>query len=202
MTNIVCVCIASALLWINYLTESNDEDIETPGPKLPSVMVTLALMDLIYDNSFVPEKLEGVPRFLKWVYEVIVSVFVMDVGLHFWKATEYTLYLLLKIIVLWMGYVSHLTYIEYEYYCQAVMTLPLAFLVLTFAGHATNHFHLVRGKYLGIKTKPVIQEDGTLKLEDEERKELPSVETMLQQPQEEGRKVRQPRRKRTTPQIA
>lgn len=200
MTTLVCVCIASALLWINHLTESDAEDIETPGPKLPSVMVTLALMDLIYDNSFVPEKLENMPRCLKWIYEVVLSVFMLDVCLHFWKATEYILYLLLKIIVLWMGFVSHMTYIEYEYYCQAVMTLPLAFLILSFAGHATDHFHLVRGKYLGIKPRAAIQEDGIPRLGDQQHERLPSSPTMPQQPPEGGRKVRQPRRKRTTPQ--
>ncbi|KAH8318444.1 hypothetical protein KR074_011302 [Drosophila pseudoananassae] len=156
MTSVGCVFVAAAIIWYNYLVVVKGEKY-AKEPRLSSALVTLALMDLIYDIGLFEKKKEDVPKFVKWILEVAVSVFLLDVGLNIWRAIDLIMCLFVRFFVEMTGLVSSQTYNEYEYYCDACISIPLAYIILAYAGYATDHFHILNKKLLGIKPKNVIE---------------------------------------------
>ncbi|KAH8410171.1 hypothetical protein KR009_007647, partial [Drosophila setifemur] len=143
MTHLACVCIAGMIHWIHKWV-SYYEDWKDLVSQLPSILVAIGIMDLIYDNYFIPQAFEFVPDFFKRSYELGVSIFLLEFFmLVVWGTTELILYMVMKIFLLSTGLASEENFTMYEALWVGCVSLPLSLLILAFAGQATDHFNLI-----------------------------------------------------------
>jgi len=163
MTSLECVLIAGLCHVMHYLAWSSKRS-DIPRLQLPSLVVGLAAMDLIWDNCFIPRRLQIMPGVLKRIYELAVAFILLEIAVHvIWKAVENGCFLLIKIILIGTGLVSKYNYYKYENYWVGSVTVPLSFLILAFAGHATDHFHLLHDCFFEVQTKVHLRVNESLK---------------------------------------
>ncbi|XP_017134464.1 uncharacterized protein LOC108150706 [Drosophila elegans] len=163
MTSLACVFIAGLTHLVNLFASSSSNP-EIPGPQFPTLIVAIAAMDLIWDNCFIPQRLNVLPAFVKRIYELAVAFLLLEIAIHvLWKTLEQCCFLLVKIWLLATGLVSESSYEKYEVYWVGSVTVPLAFLILAFAGQATDHFHMLHDCLIEERTRVQLQADETLK---------------------------------------
>ncbi|XP_032581402.1 uncharacterized protein LOC116802156 [Drosophila sechellia] len=143
MTNLKCVFLAVLLHVIKYLAFDSRSP-NAPAPKLPSLIVGLAAMDLIWDNNLVPRLLQNSPAVIRRIYEVIVSYLLLGFVYVIWKSVDNICAILLRILIIGTGHVSESNYENYESPWVGTVTVPLSLLILAFAGQATGHFPVLR----------------------------------------------------------
>lgn len=143
MTNLICVSLAGLLHVIQFLAFYS-RSANTPAPKLPSLFVGLAAMDIIWNNCFVPRALQNRTAVIRWIYELIVSHLLLGLVQVFWKPVDNICVILMRLIILGTGIVSETNYENYESYWVGFLTVPLSLLILAIAGQATDHFSVLR----------------------------------------------------------
>ncbi|KMZ08410.1 uncharacterized protein LOC6725246 [Drosophila simulans] len=143
MTNLKCVFLAGLLHVIKFLAFDSRSS-NAPAPMLPSLIVGLAAMDLIWGNNFVPRLLQNSPAVIKRIYEVIVSYQLLGFVKMIWESVDNMCVVLLKIFIIGTGHVSESNYKNYESYWVGIVTVPLSLLILAFAGQTTGHFPVLR----------------------------------------------------------
>lgn len=163
MTSLACVC-GAGLIHLMHNWAMPPEDSKTPGPQLPSLFVALAMMDLIYDNCFMPRRLEAMKLVFKRLYELVVSLLLLELGMQIlWAPVERLIYLVIKIILRGTGLVSAAGFERNGNFWVGCVTVPLSLLILAFAGQATDHFHLLRDRTFWVQTKVELQVEPALK---------------------------------------
>ncbi|XP_050741654.1 uncharacterized protein LOC108033696 isoform X2 [Drosophila biarmipes] len=96
MTSLECVFVAGLCHVMHYLAWSSKRS-DIPRFQLPSLIVGLAAMDLIWDNCFIPRRLQIMPAVLKRVYELAVAFILLEIAVHvIWKAVERGCFFLIK----------------------------------------------------------------------------------------------------------
>ncbi|EDX17193.1 uncharacterized protein LOC6725221 [Drosophila simulans] len=143
MTNLKCVFLAGLLHVIKFLAFDSKSP-NAPAPKLPSLIVGLAAMDLIWDINLVPRLLQNSPAVIRRLYDVIVSYLLLGLFMGFWKSVDNICVILLRILIIGTGHVSESNYENYESHWVGTVTVPLSLLILAFAGEATGHFPVLR----------------------------------------------------------
>lgn len=143
MTSWECVYLAGLLRVIQslafYSRSSNN-----PAPQLPSLIVGLAAMDLIWDTCFVPQALHNLPALIRRMYEVLVSYLLLGIAVQvIWKSVDFICVILMRVIMLGNGLVSEIDYNNYESYWVGMVTVPLSLLILSLAGHGIDYFHML-----------------------------------------------------------
>ncbi|KAH8265745.1 hypothetical protein KR026_009760 [Drosophila bipectinata] len=127
MAGIGCVIVAAAIFWYNYLVVVNgDKQRTAKEPQLSSILVTFALMRLINDNGLFDKKPVDVPPFVKWIIELAVSVFFLDVGMYSWKVLDDFVLAILTIPLAVTGVLTNETFYKYD----ASISSTLAFIFL------------------------------------------------------------------------
>ncbi|KAH8251239.1 hypothetical protein KR032_004143, partial [Drosophila birchii] len=163
MTSFACVCAAGLIHLMHSWALPTDQS-KLPGPQFPTVLVAIALMDLIYDNRFIPQGFEGMSVVLQRIYEVAVALLLLELGIHaIWKPVERIIHLLTKIFVLGTGLVSKEVFWKHEGIFVGCLTFPLSFLIVAFVGQATDHFHLLRNQSFSVRTKVMINAEAALR---------------------------------------
>ncbi|XP_033170456.1 uncharacterized protein LOC117147608 [Drosophila mauritiana] len=143
MTNLKCVFLAGLLHVIKFLAFDSRSP-NAPAPKLPSLIVGLAAMDLIWDNNLVPRLLQNSLAVIRRIYEVIVSYLLLGLVMVIWKTVDNICVILLRILIIGIGHVSESNYENNESYWVGTVTVPLSLLILAIAGQATGHFPVLR----------------------------------------------------------
>ncbi|KAH8272216.1 hypothetical protein KR018_008495 [Drosophila ironensis] len=182
MTNLMCVCLAGIVrVWQYFVFFDEMNSPYTPGPILPTVLFGISVLDLIYDNDFIPARFRFMPKFFKWIYEFGVSVVLLQIGLQIWESAELIIYTTIKYMLCSALSVSVVE--KYEYYWLGCFTLPLSYLILALIGHATNHFYLLWAPCTITRTTATLLVNPTLKylLRNKKRNvRLPSFAAILQ----------------------
>ncbi|XP_033170750.1 uncharacterized protein LOC117147807 [Drosophila mauritiana] len=143
MTNLKCVFLAGLLHVIKFLAFDSRSP-NAPALKLPSLIVGLAAMDLIWDNNLVPRLLQNSAAVIRRIYEVIVSYLLLGLVMVIWKTVDNICVILLRILIIGIGHVSESNYGNNESYWVGTVTVPLSLLILAIAGQATGHFPVLR----------------------------------------------------------
>ncbi|KAM8720012.1 hypothetical protein ACLKA7_006123 [Drosophila subpalustris] len=137
---------------------------DTPGSTLPSCIVCLALMDLIYDNRLVPLDLYGTPKWvkgMKLMFETAIAFLLLEVGnLLVWKSLELSLFIVVQTLLLGLGLVSPETYERHEALIIGAFTSSLALAILAMSSHATQRFNICSRYLFGEKPRISIQFDN------------------------------------------
>ncbi|KAI8038029.1 uncharacterized protein LOC128253460 [Drosophila gunungcola] len=163
MTSLACVFIAGLTHLVDLLAPSSKNP-TIPGPQLPTLIVAIAAMDLIWDNCFIPQRLNVLPTVVKRIYELAVAFLLLEIAIHvLWKTMEQICFLLVKIGLLATGLVSESIYEKYEVFWVGSVTVPLALLILAFAGQATDHFHMLHESLIEKRTRVELRADEALK---------------------------------------
>ncbi|KAH8279930.1 hypothetical protein KR054_011324, partial [Drosophila jambulina] len=163
MTSLTCVCAAGLIHLMHDWTLTTDPS-NVSGPQLPSLFVSFALMDLIYDNRLIPQGLRVMPVVLQRIYELAVTLLLLELGMHvIWKPLERVIHLATKVFLLGMGLVSEEVFQRHDNFWLGCVTMPLSLLILAFVGQATDHFHLLRKQSVCVQTKVRLNVDATLR---------------------------------------
>ncbi|KAL7744187.1 hypothetical protein ACLKA6_009160 [Drosophila palustris] len=137
---------------------------DTPGSTLPSCIVCLALMDLIYDNRLVPLDLYGTPKWvkgMKLMFETAIAFLLLEVGnLLVWKSLELSLFIVVQTLLLGLGLVSLETYERHEALIIGAFTSSLALAILAMSSHATQRFNICSRYLFGEKPRISVQFDN------------------------------------------
>ncbi|KAH8353256.1 hypothetical protein KR084_009865, partial [Drosophila pseudotakahashii] len=194
MTSLGCVFVAG-LFHVMHFVALSSKSSNIPGPQLPSLIVALAAMDLIWDNCFIPRRLHIMPPVLKRIYELAMTFLLLEIAVHVvWKTVEQILSLLIKIILIGTGLVSEYNYVQYEKFWVGSVTVPLSFLILAFAGQATDHFHMLHDCLFEVQTKVHLRVDESLKYIKQHprvaKKKLPNILPTLLRHKDLARKQR------------
>ncbi|EDV59165.2 uncharacterized protein Dere_GG10449 [Drosophila erecta] len=162
---------------------------------LPSLIVALAAMDLIWDNCFVPRALHKMPAGLRRIYEAAVAFLLLEIAVQvFWKTVEQACVMLMRVIMLGTGLDSKINYRRYESYWVASVTVPLSLLILAFAGHATDHFHVFHDGFFHVQLKVQLRWKETLKyITHNPRRKLSRIVPILEQHKDLARRQRRGR---------
>ncbi|XP_043646068.1 uncharacterized protein LOC122615187 [Drosophila teissieri] len=163
MTSLECVFVAGLLHVVQFLALSSKSP-NVSAPQLPSLIVGLAATDLIWDNCFVPRVLYVMPALLRRIYEVAVAFLLLEIAVQaFWKTVEEICVILMTALVPGTGLVSEFNYRNYESYWVGSVTVPLSLLILAFAGHATDHFHVFHNGFFHVQRRVELRWKETLK---------------------------------------
>ncbi|XP_039502066.1 uncharacterized protein LOC120458473 isoform X1 [Drosophila santomea] len=164
MTSLECVFVAGLLHVMQFLALYSKCSNIPNIPQIPSLIVGLAAMDLIWDNCFVPRALYVMPSLIRRIYEVAVAYMLLKIAVQgFWKTVEEFCVILMSVIVLGTGLVSKTTYRNYESYWVGSLTVPLSLLILAFAGHATDHFHVFHNGIFHVQQRVELRWKETLR---------------------------------------
>ncbi|XP_016985775.1 uncharacterized protein LOC108049182 [Drosophila rhopaloa] len=162
MTHLTCVLIAGLSHLIHYFALSSKGPM-IPGPQLPSLIVVVAAMDLIWDNCFIPRRFDILPAVVKRIYELAVAFLLLEIAIDVvWRTMEQMCFLLIKIVLLGTDLVAESSYEKYEAFWVGSVTLPLSLLILAYVGQATHHFHMLHNYFFRVQTKVTLQADGAL----------------------------------------
>ncbi|XP_017069783.2 uncharacterized protein LOC108106974 [Drosophila eugracilis] len=197
MTSLGCVFVAGLFHVMHYMALSSKGS-NLSELKLPTVIVSLAAMDIIWDNCFIPRQLNIMPVVLKRIYELAVTFILLEIAVHVvWKEIEHICIPLTRILLIGTGLMSEFNYVKYESYCVGSVTIPLSLLILAFAGHATDHFHILHDCIFANQTKITLRVDESLKYLTKNprltKKKLPNIVNILQKHKDLARKQRRGR---------
>ncbi|XP_064553799.1 uncharacterized protein LOC135439103 [Drosophila montana] len=125
-----------------YITPQSK--LQTPGPVLPTAIVFLALLDVIYDNRILPLRFNNMSPGFKYIFETIMAVCLLEMGMLIWQSIEHSIYLFAKGTLLGLDVVSKQTYYKQENLIIGAFTLPLSLAILITAAQATDHYQMFR----------------------------------------------------------
>ncbi|XP_030381180.1 uncharacterized protein LOC115629023 [Scaptodrosophila lebanonensis] len=167
MASIIAISLAAMMhlvLRVSFYIQPNEKQ-SAPGPALPTIIVCIALLDIIYDNRILPQRYECmVPKAFKYLCEAGIAIFFLEVGmLIFWATIEYVIYLTSRALLLSLGLVSMQTYNKHETFMVGLFTVPLSLFILAMTGQATDHFHLLQDHYLSVQTLAALRLDNAMK---------------------------------------
>ncbi|XP_060647991.1 uncharacterized protein LOC132785744 [Drosophila nasuta] len=135
--------------------------LDTPGPRLPTMIICAALMDLIYDCRIVPLGLSRLPNVIKIMCECLVAMLLMEVGiLIIWQALEFSIYLIVHTMAL--NIMSGEFYDKYETLIIGAFTIPVAIAILVLTSKVTHHLQDFYRRYLAPKTNVSLQMENTM----------------------------------------
>nr|NP_001245538.1 uncharacterized protein Dmel_CG43136 [Drosophila melanogaster]AFH07252.1 uncharacterized protein Dmel_CG43136 [Drosophila melanogaster] len=191
MTNLICVSLAGLLHVIQFLAFYS-RSANTPAPKLPSLFVGLAAMDIIWNNCFVPRALQNRTAVIRWIYELIVSYLLLEFVQMFWKPVDNICVVLMRLIILGTGIVSETNYENYESYWVGFLTVPLSLLILAIASQATDLFPVLRGYKMQNVVIVQLQWKGALRyINRNPTKRLRRIVPILREHRDQARRQRQ-----------
>ncbi|KAH8415065.1 hypothetical protein KR215_001834 [Drosophila sulfurigaster] len=134
---------------------------DTPGPRLPTMIICAALMDLIYDCRIVPLRLCRLPNVIKIMCECLVAMLLMEVGiLIIWQALEFSIYLIVHTMS--VNIVSEEFYAKYETLIIGAFTIPVANGILLMTSKVTHHLQDFYRRYLAPKTNVSLDMENTI----------------------------------------
>ncbi|KAH8378250.1 hypothetical protein KR093_010442 [Drosophila rubida] len=135
--------------------------LSSPGPRVPTMIVCAALMDLIYDSRIVPLCLFKIPNAIKIICECLVAMFLLEVGmLIIWQALEFSIYLIVHTVIL--NFVSGEYYAKHETLIIGTFTFPVAIGILLMTSKVTHHLHDLYRHYFAPKTNVSLQMARTI----------------------------------------
>ncbi|EDW63558.1 uncharacterized protein [Drosophila virilis] len=136
----------------------------TPGPTLPTIIVGVAILDLIYDYRIVPLSMYKRARGIKYICECFVAILFLEVGmLIFWQTIEHLVYLIAKMLLLEMDIVSLDYYYRHETFIIGSFTLPISLGILVLVSRITNHFKMLSRRYMSPQTHVYLRLDNTVR---------------------------------------
>ncbi|XP_017857758.1 PREDICTED: uncharacterized protein LOC108610271 [Drosophila arizonae] len=121
----------------------------TPGPTLPTIIVCVALLDIIYANDIVPLCMDERPMVFKYIAECLVAIFILEVGmLVFWQTLEHVVVMIARTLLLGKELVSSEYYYEHEAVLIGAFTVPVSLIVLATVVSFTNHMPKLCDRYI------------------------------------------------------
>ncbi|KAH8378249.1 hypothetical protein KR093_010434 [Drosophila rubida] len=115
--------------------------LNTPGPVLPTAIVFVAVLNIIYDNRLIPERFDNVSTGLRSTLEVISSIVLMEATMLFWMSVEHCVYLSSKHTLIRMDVVTKSTYHRHEKEIIGAVTYPLSVAILVITSQSTDLHH-------------------------------------------------------------
>ncbi|KAH8334260.1 hypothetical protein KR059_007969 [Drosophila kikkawai] len=159
MTYLASVCAAGLIHLMHNWVLPPDRS-KFLGPQLPSILVAIALLDLIYDNRLLPQGLEVMSVVLQRFCEMVMALILLELGINvIWMPVERLIHLLTKIFLRSTGLASR----GFEGFWVGCVTVPLSLVILAFVGHATDHFSLLRNRSFRVKTRVLLNVDASLR---------------------------------------
>ncbi|KAH8263453.1 hypothetical protein KR044_009238 [Drosophila immigrans] len=137
------------------------KSLNTPGPRIPTIIVCAALTDLIFDSRIVPLCLSRMPNGIKILCECVVAMFLIEVGmLIVWQALEFSIYLMIHTVAL--NFTSEEFYAKHETLLIGIVTFPVAIGLLLMTSKVTHHLHYLYRRYLAPKTNVSLQMENAV----------------------------------------
>ncbi|XP_022209238.2 uncharacterized protein LOC111065401 [Drosophila obscura] len=153
----------AALLYILYQWIYS-RPLNMDKPQLPSVLVLIAVMDMIAHNVYIHKVLTRSYEPFKFLYEVAFGIFYLDIGMRdIWTGLETQIIVLIQRTLTGLELVSEENYLRHKQYWIGSITLPLSLLILVLAGKSTKHFQLILEAVLGSSVKCTQKSKKTLK---------------------------------------
>ncbi|KAL7740677.1 hypothetical protein ACLKA6_000046 [Drosophila palustris] len=126
-----------------YITPQSK--LKTPGPGMPTVIVFVAVLDIISCNRIIPNSFEDIAEGLKYVVEAVTAIFLLEVSMLFWVSVEHSIYLLAKQSLLGLELLNRKTYNAHETQINGAITYPLSVTILAIAcQHTDLHNRIVQ----------------------------------------------------------
>ncbi|XP_023175061.1 uncharacterized protein LOC111602292 [Drosophila hydei] len=114
--------------------------LKTPGPVTPTIIVSLALMHIIYNTRIIPQRLNDWPPALKCIFESVTVILIFELSMLFWESIEHTIYLVVKGSLLTTKVISKETYHKQEYVIVGAFTLPLSLAIFAAVAQSYNMY--------------------------------------------------------------
>jgi len=133
------------LIFRYSLCATPQSKLKSPGPGLPTVIVFVAVLDIINCNRIIPHCFDNIAAGLKYVVEAITAIFLLEVSMLFWLSVEHCIYLLAKYSLLGLEIVARKTYYAHETQINGAITYPLSMTILVIAcQHTDLHNRIVQ----------------------------------------------------------
>ncbi|KAH8415068.1 hypothetical protein KR215_001835 [Drosophila sulfurigaster] len=140
MTSMDSVVVASIvhLIFRYGFNMTPQSKLQTPGPSIPTVIVFVAVLNIIYDNQFIPSRFDNVPAGFRYTLEVVSSIVLMESVMIFWMSVEHCVFLLSKQTLLGLELVSRSTYMQHETQIIGGITYPLSVVIFVITSQTTD----------------------------------------------------------------
>ncbi|XP_022226723.2 uncharacterized protein LOC111076959 [Drosophila obscura] len=118
-------------LLYQWFREDPLKELSAGKPMLPSVLVSICVLDVIANKVQLPQPLLYTACWIyKFIFEIIVSIFVLYLTMNIvWNSLETLIVLTMRIILCGYRLLSEETYKRYEKYWIGGITLPLSLII-------------------------------------------------------------------------
>lgn len=155
MTATSAVAVAGLLqiiLRTSFFIEQS-KDLCSPAPALSSWIFLVAFLDILSDTEIYPVRYMHLPYICQFVVETLLAILLTEFGaIIVWCSLERLLCRIVKSTLLIAG-LPTCYYFEWENYILGGITTLISVLILIYVGQATDHFHIIRRKYVKMEKK-------------------------------------------------
>jgi len=147
LDSVLIACMVHLIFRYSFYTTPQSK-LNTPGPGIPTVVVFVAVLDIINENCIIPNSFENISTGLKYIVEVVTAIFLVEVSMIFWMSVEHSVFLLTKQSLLGLEIVTKNTYYVHENEIIGAITFPLSVTILVIASQHTDlHNRIMQGLY-------------------------------------------------------